>query len=117
MERTAGPHPSLDDLERLFLAAASLARLGDDSRLGLVLARLDDPEPWTRGAAAEALGLVDRPEVRARLLTLLRTDPEPKARLGALAALRELDQPEMRGIVEEQVKLGRLPKAELDQRQ
>jgi hypothetical protein len=117
LERTTGPNPSLDNLERLLLAAASLARLGDDSRLGLVLARLDDPEPWTRGAAAEALGLVDRPAVRERLVTLLRTDPEPKARLGALAALRELGQPDLRNIVEDQVKLGRLPKSELERKE
>jgi HEAT repeat protein len=74
-------------------AAVALRMLGDKRALPALTAALDDPEPFVRADAAEAIGNLGDAGQAAPLARALQSDPDARVRLQAAMALRRAAGP------------------------
>jgi aminopeptidase N len=75
-------------------AAQSLSRINTDASKKLIVAALNDKEPWVRQSVVRLLGRFQNdPEIIARLDTLYKNDPAFGVRGAALGVLAQLKAP------------------------
>ncbi len=63
-----------------FNAIGALCGLGSPEAVAALIGTLDDPVPWVRIDAGQALALVEAPEAMEPLLRLFRSDPDHEVR-------------------------------------